>query len=110
MSNTFQLRADGSLAEIAEDGTTVGVVAPMPQRTESTQAAPQKPTPKAKREAETLTPRDVVRAAKARAKQLRAEIRRLANAKRELEQMERLIAAADNRPTATVRELKRSAG
>lgn len=64
-------------------------------------AAPQK------RAASTIGPRDVVRAAKARIKDIKAELRTHAALKRELAELERLVAAA-KKPVATVRELRRS--
>lgn len=112
--SAFQLRKDGTLAEIGDDGSVIGVVQPMAALTNqvdedepgparapqsAAKAAPAKP----------LSPRDVVKAAKTRAKELRAEIKRLESAKRELAQMERLIAAANGRALAPVRELKRAA-
>lgn len=109
--SAFQLRDDGSLAEIGDDGSVIGIVQPMAaQVTRDNDAPRQTAKPEPKRTATiALTPRDIVKAAKARAKELKAEIKRLESAKRELAQMERLIAAADGRALATVRELKRAA-
>lgn len=106
--SSFQVRSDGTIAEIGDDGSVIGVVEPMGAMSAPVQqSAPIEPPKSAK--PKVLTPRDVVKAAKARAKELKAEIKRLEAAKRELAQMQRLIQAAGGRVLAPVRELKRSA-
>lgn len=52
------------------------------------------------------SPRDVIRGARLRVKEIRAELRRLKALQRELAELERLLAAAKNKsPRATVRAL-----
>lgn len=58
--------------------------------------------------AKPVTDRDVVRLARKRRKELKAEIRRLKKAEAELAQLERLIAAAEGRQLASVRNLEPS--
>lgn len=53
-------------------------------------------------------PRDIVKQAKARAKELRAQLRQAERWKKELAQLERLIAAADGKAIAVVRNLDSS--
>lgn len=76
---------------LAED-----VVAPAPVRRPQ---ASKKPAPK-----------NVVALAKARLREVKIELRRLKALEKERDELERLIAAAENKPRAVVRELKRSAG
>lgn len=104
--STFQIRGDGRLAEIGDDGSIVGYVEPlaMPATGAATPAA--QPTPKP---LVALTPRDVVRMARARRAELRIEIKKLERLKSELAQLDRLIKAANGKSFAPVRELKRSA-
>lgn len=54
-----------------------------------------------------IGPRDVVRAAKARIKEIKSELRNHGALKRELAELERLVQAA-KKPVASVRELRRS--
>lgn len=62
----------------------------------------QRPTP-AK-----IGPGDIVRAAKRRCKELRAEIREMRRLEKEYEQLRRLIAAAEGKPSAAVRSIDSS--
>lgn len=52
-----------------------------------------------------LHPADVVKAAKARAKNIRVELRNMKRLERELAELERLIAAAKQKPVAVVRSI-----
>lgn len=52
------------------------------------------------------SPREVIRAARARVKELKQELRVLAARKRELEELERLLRAAKQRPEPKVRALR----
>lgn len=54
-----------------------------------------------------LTPRGVLKAARERAKQIRAELKTKRALERELAELERLIRAAREKPTTSVRALKR---
>jgi len=63
--------------------------------------------PRFEKHAAAATPRNVVKMARERAKEIRAELRRLKSLQRELAELERLIAAAkDKSPRATVRALE----
>lgn len=62
------------------------------------------------RQAKKPAPKNIVTLAKARRRDLKAELKRLKAAEKELAEIERLIAAAENKPKAVVRELKRTAG
>lgn len=53
-------------------------------------------------------PREVVKAARARAKDIRAELRHHETLKRELAELERLIAAAKQKPESKLRALRAS--
>lgn len=55
-------------------------------------------------------PKNIVQLARARLREVKAEVRRLRALEKERDQLERLIEAATNKPRATVREIKRSAG
>lgn len=52
-----------------------------------------------------LKPRDVVKAAKARASEIRAQLRVMKRLEKELVELERLIAAAKQKPVALVRNI-----
>lgn len=56
------------------------------------------------------SPREVVKAARARIKELRAFMREAAKAKKELTELERLVAAAKGKQLAPVRDIRRSTG
>jgi hypothetical protein len=58
----------------------------------------------------TLAPRDVVKLAKARLRDIKKELRRLKALEKERAQLERLIDAADGKPRAVVHNIKRTAG
>lgn len=62
-------------------------------------------TPMARQSAEPLRPLDVVKAAKARAKQIRSELRAMKRLEKELAELDRLIAAAKAKPVAIVRHI-----
>jgi len=72
------------------------------------------PRPVAKRHraapAAASTPKDVVRMARRRLREVEAEIKRLRRLERERDELKRLVDAASNKPRAVVREIKRSAG
>lgn len=55
-------------------------------------------------------PKDIVALAKARLREVKAEIRRMKKLEHECAELERLIQAAENKPLALVKQLKRSAG
>lgn len=55
-------------------------------------------------------PKNVVALAKARLREVKAELRRLKALEKEKGELERLIAAAENKPKSNLREIKRSAG
>lgn len=57
-----------------------------------------------------LKPKDVVRAAKARAADIRRELKRLRALEKELAELERLIAAAKQKPVAIVRNIDHARG
>lgn len=69
-------------------------------------ARPVAPKPRAKK----LAPKNVVALAKARLREVKAELRRMKALEKERAELERLIAAAEDKPRAVVHELKRSAG
>lgn len=52
-----------------------------------------------------LRPADVVKAAKARAKEIRAELKAMRKLQKELAELDRLIAAAKQKPVALVRNI-----
>ncbi len=63
------------------------------------------------RPAKPLAPKDVVRLAKARLREVEAELKRMRRLELERAELQRLLAAAKSGPRAVVRELpKRSAG
>lgn len=64
----------------------------------------------ASRPAKTPTPRGIVAQARQRLRDVNAELRRMKALEKERDQLKRLIDAADNKPRAIVREIKRSAG
>lgn len=53
------------------------------------------------------SPRAVIASAKARVKELRAELKRMKSLQRELAELERLLRAAREKPTAAVRAIRR---
>lgn len=55
-------------------------------------------------------PKNVVALAKARLREVKAELRRLKALEKEKGELERLIAAAENKPKTNLREIKRTAG
>lgn len=57
-----------------------------------------------------ITPKSVVALAKARLRAVKAEIKRLKALEEEKGELERLIAAAANKPKTNLREIKRSVG
>lgn len=59
--------------------------------------------------APTLAPKNVVSLAKARLREVKAELRRLKALEKEKGELERLIAAAENKPKPNLREIKRTA-
>jgi uncharacterized protein with von Willebrand factor type A (vWA) domain len=52
-----------------------------------------------------LRPKDVVKAAKARVREIRAELRHMKRLEQQLGELERLIAAAKHKPVALVRNI-----
>lgn len=62
------------------------------------------------KQAKKPAPKNVVALAKQRLREAKAELKRLRAVEKEVAELERLIAAAENKPKAVVRELKRSAG
>ena len=100
--------------------TEQGIVGPngmplaMPEPIVEAPTAQPKPAPKKAVQPVTLvTPRTVVCDAKERARELRKLLKQAKAWKRELEQLERLIAAADGRPIAVVKPIdsnRRAAG
>lgn len=69
-------------------------------------SAPKPPVRRAKDD----KPVDVVKLAKARLRQVEVELRRMRKLEVERDKLRRLVEAADNRPRAVVRDIKRSAG
>jgi hypothetical protein len=70
-----------------------------------------RPTLKRAPTAKAPTPKDVVRLARARLRDVKAELKRMRRLEEERAELERLIAAAENKPCAVVREFpKRTAG
>lgn len=63
----------------------------------------EKPT---KQVAAPTSPRGVVAAARARVKQIRSELKRMSSLKRELDELERLLKAAKQKPTVSVRPIR----
>lgn len=55
-------------------------------------------------------PKNIIQLARARLREVKAEVRRLKALEKERDQLERLIAAAMNKPRAIVRDIKKSAG
>lgn len=55
-------------------------------------------------------PKNVVALAKARLREVKTELRRLKALEKEKGELERLIAAAENKPKSNLREIKRTAG
>lgn len=55
-------------------------------------------------------PKNVVALAKARLREVKTELRRLKALEKEKGELERLIAAAENKPKTNLREIKRSVG
>lgn len=68
------------------------------------------PRPVAKQKPSKLASRNVVQLAKARLREIKAELRHMKALEKERAQLERLIAAAEEKPRAVVREIKRTAG
>lgn len=68
------------------------------------------PTPRTHKPAPKLAPKNVVALAKARLRDVKAELRRLKALEKEKGELERLIAAAENKPKTNLREIKRTAG
>lgn len=60
--------------------------------------------------AKSASPKNVVALAKARLREVKAELRRMKSLEKERDQLQRLVEAAENKPRAIVREIKRSAG
>lgn len=63
-----------------------------------------------KKQAAPVKPRSIVVAAKARLRDIEKELRRLKRLESERDELRRLVDAANNKPRAIVREIKRSAG
>lgn len=68
------------------------------------------PMPQARKPAPKLAPKNVVALAKARLRDVKTELRRLKALEKEKGELERLIAAAENKPKPNLREIKRTAG
>lgn len=83
----------------------VGAAVPTIARHASNQATVQAQVARPVVTANPLRPADVVRAAKSRVKEIRTEIRRLKALEKELGELERLIAAAKQKPVAIVRNI-----
>lgn len=88
---------DEPIEQIAAPQPATSRVAPT--ATVSRTVAPQKTQP--------AGPRQVIAAARARVKEIRAELKRMNALKRELGELERLLKAAREKPTNSVRALKR---
>lgn len=71
---------------------------------------PPSPPPRSLAAAAPLAPKDVLRLARARLKELDRECRRLERLKKEREELRRLVAAASGKSAAVIREIKRTAG
>lgn len=77
----------------------------------SSEQEPPVPTPQARKPAAPkLAPKNVVALAKARLRDVKIELRRLKALEKEKGELERLIAAAENKPKSNLREIKRTAG
>jgi hypothetical protein len=61
-------------------------------------------------QARATSPKNVVALAKARLREVKSEIRRLKALEKERDELTRLIEAAESKPRAVVREIKRTAG
>lgn len=72
------------------------------------QEAPAAPQPKRKAE-KPISPREVVRLAKRRRRDIKAELKHHARLENELAQLERLIGAAEGKPLAVVRDMPQRA-
>lgn len=94
--------ANGS---VPNAGETKGGFASSDQDVGTSEYVPmvRKPTPK-------LAPKNVVAFAKARLRDVKTELRKLKALEKEKGELERLIAAAENKPKTNLREIKRTAG
>ena len=97
-----QLRDLGAQAENFQavyDPPAEAEVAPRPSSKKSP-AAP----------AKEVSPKNILALAKARLRDVKAELRRMKALEKERGELERLITAAENKPRAVVRDIKRTAG
>jgi hypothetical protein len=108
--STFQVGKDGQLVEVFPDGTSAAI-SPMvlsgaaPSESSQQPKALTRAAPQKKR-----STRDIVRELRARLRDVEGEIRTRKTLETERDQLRRLIAAAQGKTIAPVRELKRSAG
>lgn len=75
---------------------------PVPERASAAPALPQAAHAPAPAEREPLSPRDLVREAKARIRAIDTELRRLSALQRERDELQRLVLAAKKKPAAVV--------
>ena len=90
----------GAVVRIDPDVRQEALVATIPTVQRQLPTVASQPT-----KAATLLPQDVVKAAKARAAEIRVELRRMKTLQKQLVELDRLIAAAKTKPVAIVRNL-----
>lgn len=78
---------------------------PAPRALPARQTVISRPTPAHASIDSAMKPGEVVKAARARAKAIRAELRRMKRLEQELAELDRLIAAAKQKPVALVRHI-----
>lgn len=116
MSGPLQWSPGGMVAIGASDAATAGIDvrafdegAPDADAVAVSRSAPA--TTRAVPKAKPIAPRDVLRLARARLREVEAELKRIRRLEAERDELKRLLDAASNKPRAVVRELpKRSAG
>lgn len=102
----------GRAVEFTPQG--LSVVASTPADNREREEAPEPPAPPRKQqkkvETEQVSPKDVIRLARKRLRDIKRELKRMRQLERERDQLQRLLDAADDKRPASVRPLKRHAG
>ena len=108
--NLSSVPIDGQHQIVAGNPFVVVPQATEDERVEAAGAVAAGARARAKRAARGITPKDVISLARARLREVKAELRRMRALDRERQQLERLLKAADGKPLAVVRDMKRPTG
>ncbi len=95
----YVVSADYGHGPIEQTQTPYAVLNPQPVSRVVTVALPTHPTP-------ATSPRSVIKAARLRVKEIKSELKRMRALQSELGELERLLRAAKQKPTASVRPIR----